>query len=173
MSSERDEFVRYLLSKGNICADECTVGGGMGGAFRPVNWFVEHWKDFSDRSSIDARWLSGKMNEFGFEARAQNYQKKMVRGFKISAALLSACGGVGDRLERTREIDGEQLSPAEQRRFRAKLQANTDRVSAALREVKAQVFVGITEPLLCAPTAEILALQRAVNELVASATQVA
>jgi len=78
--------------------------------------------------------------------------------------------GVTDRVC---EIDGENLSPAEQRRFRAKLQANTDRVSAALREVKAQVFIGITEPLVKAPTAELLALQRAVNELVASATQVA
>lgn len=101
--SERDEFVKYLLRKGNISADECTIGGGMGGAFRPVQWFIEHWKDFADRSSIDAKWMGYKLKEFGFEPRAQNYQKKMVRGFKISAAMLSACGGVGDSPERAQD----------------------------------------------------------------------
>lgn len=127
---------------------------------------------------VDARWALHWARTIGLEVRKIGSGNRIIapNGEVLDPSKLTraACrsiedGGMGAPKQVTREIDGENMSHAEQRRFRAKLQANTDRVSAALREVKAQVFVGITEPLLCAPTAELLALKRAVDELINSA----
>lgn len=167
--ADRDSFIRHMIGRRCFIADELSFGS-MNGAVRKIEWFHEAWKCWMPTVVIDAHTLARILEQWGF----QPTRTKTHRALRLPATILGPIAEeVGASATVTRNIDGENLTPAEQRRFRARLQAATDRVNAALREVKAQVYVLHTETLSAAPMSEILALQREVNNLVSAAQHVA